>query len=164
MQEYNPLLRIEEITKAFELVWSLLSMSFGYGTKKYTFENGRITTATEYTGTKQDCMQELNKQRNQARAYISDIVHAAMWFAVQFQGQQFDPGEPLNVEFDDSYITDRETELAAMRADALSFMEIPWLTFNYIKKKYNLTDDEAEKYINEGRMKADTLEDDLEDE
>ena len=47
VQEYNPIIRIDEITKAFELVLSLLSMSFGYGTKKYTFENGKITTATE---------------------------------------------------------------------------------------------------------------------
>lgn len=155
IHEYNPEIRIEEITKAFELVLSLLSMNFGYGTKKYTFENGKITTATEYVGTRQDCMQELNKQRNQARAYITDIVHAALWFAVQFQGLQFDPGESLAIEFDDSYITDRETELAAMRADALSFTEIPWLTFNYIKEKYNLTDDEAEKYIKEGRTRMD---------
>ena len=51
------------VFKAFELLLSLLSMSFGYGTKKYTFENGKITTAKEYIGTKQDSMQELNKQR-----------------------------------------------------------------------------------------------------
>ena len=163
IQEYNPEIRIEEITKAFELVLSLLSMNFGYGTKKYTFENGKITTATEYVGTRQDCMQELNKQRNQARAYITDIVHAALWFAVQFQGSQFDPQETLTIEFDDSYITDRETELEAMRADALSFMEIPWLTFNYIKEKYNLTDDEAEKYIKEGKIRMEEDDVELED-
>lgn len=163
IQEYNPKIRVEEITKAFELVLSLLSMNFGYGTKKYTFENGRITTATEYAGTRQDCMQELNKQRNQARAYITDIVHAALWFAVQFQGSQFDPGESLAIEFDDSYITDRETELEAMRADALSFMEIPWLTFNYVKEKYNLTDDEAEKYIKEGKTRMGEDDVELED-
>lgn len=163
IQEYNPEIRIEEITKAFELVLSLLSMNFGYGTKKYTFENGKITTATEYVGTRQDCMQELNKQRNQARAYITDIVHAALWFAVQFQGSQFDPQETLTIEFDDSYITDRETELEAMRADALSFMEIPWLAFNYIKEKYNLTDDEAEKYIKEGKIRMEEDDVELED-
>ena len=60
IQEYNPEIRVEEITKAFELVLSLLSISFGYGSKKYTFENGQIKTATEYIGTKQDAMQELN--------------------------------------------------------------------------------------------------------
>ena len=63
-------------------------------------------------------MQELNKQRKQAKTYITDLVHAALWFSVQFQGTQFDYREPLNIEFDDAYITDRETELESMRADA----------------------------------------------
>ena len=34
IQEYNPEIRVEQITKAFELALSLLSMSFGYGTKE----------------------------------------------------------------------------------------------------------------------------------
>ena len=42
IQEYNPEIRIEQVTKAFELALSLLSMSFGYGTKKYSFENGQL--------------------------------------------------------------------------------------------------------------------------
>lgn len=162
IKEYNPEIRIEQITKAFELVLSLLSMSFGYGTKKYTFENGKITTATEYIGTKQDSMQELNKQRKQATDYISDIIHAAMWFSNQFCGTNYDIGEELSIEFDDSYVEDKQAKLEAMRADAVTFTEIPWLTFMYIKTKYNLSDEEAEKYINEGKMKEEAV-DDMED-
>lgn len=157
VQEYNPEIRIEQITKVFELILSLLSMLFGYGTKKYTFENGQIKTATEYIGTRQDAMQELNKQRNAAKDYIDDIIHAAMWFSNQFLNTNYDVEEKLNVEFDDSYIEDRQTKLESMRADALSFPEIPWLTLMYLKTKYNLSDEAAKKYINEGRM------DDLED-
>ena len=48
VQEYNPEIRIEQITKAFELVLSLLSMNFGYGTKKYTFDKtGQVKTASD---------------------------------------------------------------------------------------------------------------------
>ena len=61
IQEYNPSIRIEELTKTIELLLSLLSMMFGYGTKKYSFENGNITTATEFVLSRQDAMQELNK-------------------------------------------------------------------------------------------------------
>lgn len=153
IQEYNPEIRIEDITKAFELVLSLLSMSFGYGTKKYSFENGQIKTATEYIGERQDAMHELNKQRKNAEDYIADIIHAAMWFSNQFSGTKYSLEEVLNVEFDDSYIEDRQTKLESMRADAVTFQDIPWLTFMYIKTKYNLSDDEAEKYINEGKMR-----------
>lgn len=147
VQEYNPEIRIEEITKAFELALSLLSMSFGYGTKKYTFENGRITTATEYIGTKQDSMQELNKQRKQAEQYIEDIVHAAMWFSNQFSGTGYNIEEPLVIEFDDSYVTDRESELERKRNDALSF-DIPQLTVWYLMEAYNLSEEEAVKLVN----------------
>ncbi len=157
-QEYNPEIRIEQITKCFELVLSLLSMSFGYGTRKYTFENGKITTATEYIGEKQDSMQELNKQRKNASDYISDIVHAALWFSNQFHSTNYDAGEALSIEFDDSYIEDKTTKLEAMRADALSFSEIPWLTREYIKAKYNLSDDEVKRYIEEGKAEPDSEE------
>ena len=160
VQEYNPEIRVEQITKTFELVLSLISMTFGYGSKKYTFENGQIKTATEYIGTKQDSMQELNKQRKQASDYIEDIIHAAMWFSNQFSGTSYNADEALSIEFDDSYVEDKQTKLEAMRADAVTFQDIPWLTFMYIKTKYNLSDEEAQKYINEGKV---TESDDFED-
>lgn len=160
VQEYNPEIRVEQITKTFELVLSLISMTFGYGSKKYTFENGQIKTATEYIGTKQDSMQELNKQRKQASDYIEDIIHAAMWFSNQFSGTSYNADEALSIEFDDSYVEDKQTKLESMRADAVTFQDIPWLTFMYIKTKYNLSDEEAQKYINEGKV---TENDDLED-
>lgn len=162
IQEYNPEIRVDAITKAFELVLSLLSMQFGYGTKKYTFENGQIKTATEYIGTKQDAMQELNKQRKQATDYITDILRAAMWFSNTFCKTSYNVDEELSIQFDDSYIEDKAAKLESMRADAVTFQDIPWLTFMYIKTKYNLSDEEAEKYINEGKVREEPNED-LED-
>lgn len=147
IQEYNPKIRSDQITKAFELVLSLLSMSFGYGSKKYTFENGKITTATEYIGTKQDSMQELNKQRKQAVEYIEDIVHAAMWFSNTFNGTAYDQEEELSIEFDDSYIEDKQAKLESMRADALSFGDVPILKVWYFMEKYNIPEEEAKKYL-----------------
>lgn len=159
VQEYNPEIRVEQITKAFELVLSLLSMQFGYGSKKYTFENGKITTATEYIGTKQDAMQELNKQRGQATAYIEDIIRAAMWFSNQFLGTAYDTAEKLSIEFDDSYVEDRQTKLEAMRADALSFGEIPILRVWYLMEKYNIPEEQAKKYIQYTEEPIDDMED-----
>lgn len=147
IQEYNPEIRSDQITKAFELVLSLLSMSFGYGSKKYTFENSKITTATEYIGTKQDSMQELNKQRKQAVEYIEDIVHAAMWFSNTFNGTAYDQEEELSIEFDDSYIEDKQAKLESMRADALSFGDVPILKVWYFMGKYNIPEEEAKKYL-----------------
>lgn len=146
IQEYNPEIRIEQVTKSFELALSLLSMSFGYGTKKYSFENGQITTATEYVGERQDQMQELNRQRQEAIRYIQDICRAVMWFANTFQGKAFNLDQEILVDFDDSYITDREAELERKRNDALAF-DIPELTVWYLRDAYSLAEEEARKLV-----------------
>lgn len=142
MQEYNPVIRIDEVTKSFELALSLLSMSFGYGTKKYSFEGGQITTATEYIGERQDQMQELNRQRQEATRYIQDICRAVMWFSNTYHATAYDLDTEILVDFDDSYITDKEAELERKRNDALSF-DIPQLTVWYLMEAYSLTEEEA---------------------
>lgn len=162
VQEINPIIRIDEITKAFELSLSLLSMMFGYGTKKYTFENGQIKTATEYAGERQDSMQELNKQRAAAVDYISDICRAVLWYSNTFQETNWNVEEEITVDFDDSYVTDRQTEMESKRSDALSFREIPKLTIWYLMDRYNLSEDEATKVYQEGQADTDA-DDDTED-
>ena len=162
IQEYNPEIRIEQVTKAFELALSLLSMSFGYGTKKYSFENGQITTATEYVGERQDQMQELNRQRQEAIRYIQDICRAVMWFANTFQGKSFNLDQEILVDFDDSYITDREAELERKRNDALAF-DIPELTVWYLMDAYSLTEEEARKMV-EAKQQEEEQNTDGEDE
>ncbi len=145
--EYNPELRVEAITKIFEACLSLLSMSFGYGTKKYTFENGQIKTASEYIGEKQDCMQELNKQRGCAVEYIRGICEAVIWFSNIFNGTSWVVPEEIHVEFDDSYIEDKVSKLESMRNDALQFPEIPQIKTWYLMEKYNLSEEEAAQLV-----------------
>lgn len=142
IQEYNPTIRIEDITKTFELCLSLLSLAFGYGTKKYSFENGQITTATEYIGERQDQMQELNRQRQEATRYIQDICRAVLWFSNTFQGTKYDVNAEILVDFDDSYVTDKEAELERKRNDASTF-DISQLLIWYLMDAYNLNEKEA---------------------
>lgn len=151
IQEYNPEIRIDQITKSFELALSLLSLIFGYGTKKYSFQDGRITTATEYSGERQDMLQELNKQRQEAARYIQDICRAVMWFSNTFHGTAWNLEEEVCVEFDDSYITDKEAELEAKRADALSFADIPIFRVLYVMERLNCTEEEAKAYLAQGQ-------------
>lgn len=146
VQEYNPSIRVEEITKTFELALSLLSLMFGYGTKKYSFENGQITTATEYIGERQDQMQELNRQRQEAIRYVQDLCRAILWFANTFHGTAYDLGADILVDFDDSYVTDKESVMERKREDALSF-DIPELTVWYLMDAYALTEDEAAELV-----------------
>ena len=156
-QEYNPKIRIEELTKTFELALSLLSMMFGYGTKKYSFENGQIVTATEFMLSRQD----QNRQRQEAKEYISDICRAIMWFSNTYHGTAFDLNTDILVDFDDSLISDKEAEIQRRRDDALSF-DIPELLIWYLMEAYNLTEDEAKKLV-EKKQEEPEVEDDTDD-
>lgn len=154
IQEYNLVIRIDEITKAFELCLSLFSMMFGFGSKKYTFENGQIQTATQYVGERQDAMQELNRQRKEAEQYITDIILAIMWFSNTFCGTSYDLEAEISIDFDDSYIEDKNSRIEAMRADAVSFSDIPEFTIRYIMERLNVGREEAIK-IMENRTEED---------
>ncbi|MDD7511044.1 MAG: hypothetical protein PUK21_01480 [Peptostreptococcaceae bacterium] len=161
VQEINPEIRVDEIIKTFELALSLLSTMFGFGTRKYSFENGQIKTATEYIGTKQDSMQELNRQRQNLTDYIRDIVKALLWFSNAFYKTNYnlnfdDKNNELVINYDDSFITDRQSELESMRADAQAF-GLPKLVKNYLQNKYGLTEDEAEAWYSDSEIDDETV-------
>lgn len=161
IQEYNPSIRIEELTKTIELLLSLLSMMFGYGTKKYSFENGKITTATEFLLSRQDAMQELNRQRHEATEYIQGICKAVMWFSNTFHGTSYNVDGEVLVDFDDGLITDKEAELERKRNDAITF-EINELLQWYLQEAYNVTPEEAEGMI--AQKDAEETDDDEEEQ
>ncbi len=144
-QEYNPIIRIDDVEKSLELVLSMLSLRFGFGTKKYKFEEGRIVTATEYIGERQDAMQELNKQRQENKQYIEDIVKFIRWFEDAFKGVKL-PNDEIEVTFDDSYVVDEEKKLEDMKNDAITF-DIDELKAMYLKDRYNIDIEEARKWL-----------------
>lgn len=147
IKEYNPEIRTTAIREALEIALSLFSMTFGYGTKKYSFEGGQIKTATEYIGERQDAMQELNKQRFQSTQYIEGLVEAIVWFSNTFQGTTWTLDEEICIEYDDSYIIDRQSKLDGLRADALSFPDVPEFLIQYIMMRLNCEREEAIGYI-----------------
>ena len=127
-----------------EFLLSLMSLKFGYGTKKYSFDaSGVVQTATQYIGERQDMMQELNRQRFQAKQYIRGIIRAALWFSNTFCGTACDLDEEIRIEFDDSYIEGKTERLEGMRQDALAGLGGVHVRARYLAAKYNLEEDEA---------------------
>lgn len=152
-QEYNPIIRIDEVEKSMELSLSMLSLSFGYGTRKYTFEDGKIVTATEYIGSRQDMLQEVNKQRYEAIQYITGIIQAIRWFSGELNIKTL-PDDEITINFDDSYITNKDEELKTTRDDAMSF-NIPQLKIKYLCQKYGIDEEEAQRWLNNVQMDID---------
>ena len=159
IHEYNPEIRIKDVRDTFEFLLSLLSLNFGYGSKKYTFENSQIQTATEYIGSKQDEMQALNRQRYQTSEYIKTIIKAIEWFENRFNNAEYDLNQEIKIDYDDSLIIDKETILERKRNDAVTF-DIPQLTIWYLMDAYNLTEEEATRIYRE----KDTPEDETDED
>lgn len=144
IHETTPQIRIEMFRPTIELLLSMVSLKFGYGTKKYTLDpTGAVQTATEYIGNRQDMMQELNKQRFQARQYICGIIRAALWFSNTFRQTAFPLDEEIRIEFDDSYIEGRSERLESYRQDALSGLGGVHVRAKYLAEKYNLDEKTA---------------------
>ena len=148
VHEINPEIRSQAFREAIELLLNLLSQQFGYGTKRYSFDqsSGEIVTATQYIGERQDMMQELNRQRYEVREYITGIVRAALWFANTYHGDHWNIDADVLIEFDDSYITDEGAQLESMYNDIVSGIGGAYLRALYLKQKYNLDDTEAAKW------------------
>ena len=103
-------------------------------------------TATQYIGERQDMMQELNRQRQEARAYIGGLARALLWFDNAYGGARWDIDAPVLIEFDDSYITSRTEQIEQMRADVLSGVGGVYVRAQYLMARYNLDEKEAMKW------------------
>ena len=102
-------------------------------------------------------MQELNKQRQNLTDYIEGIIKALLWFSNAFNKTSYALDSKVTIGYDDSFIIDRQSELEAMRQDAQTF-GLPKLVINYLMEKYNLSEEDATKWYNEGGAEADPTE------
>jgi hypothetical protein len=94
-------------------------------------------------------MQELNRQRFEAREYICGVVRAVLWFANRFLERDFGLDADVRIEFDDSYITNRSALMDMMRKDVLDGIGGEFVRREYLKERYNLTEEEAAKWARE---------------
>lgn len=148
IHDISPNIRIEQFRSTIELILQLLGQSFGFGTKKYALDQAAqaVVTATQYIGERQDMMQELNRQRHEAQEYIADIARAIMWFDDTYNGAAWDLGADVLVEFDDSYISNKDADLESMRADIVSGIGGVYVRQQYLMSRYNLDEAEALKW------------------
>ena len=105
-------------------------------------------------------MQELNKQRKEAVDYITGIIRAVLWFSNTFLETSYDIDKEVCIDFDDSYIEDKNTQMSNMRADALSFSEIPEFMIRYLMMSLNIERAEAEKILDSAQEEPDPEEED----
>ena len=108
--EFNPALRVSENKDGVQAMLDYLSFKCGLGTKQYKFNAGSIVTATQYMGDKQELVQNAAKHYITVEAAIKSVVQAALWVGKEVVGLPVDPETPVTVQFEDSYVIDKESE------------------------------------------------------
>lgn len=110
IQEFNPLLRVAENKDGLQTALDYLSFKCGLGTKHYQFNAGNVVTATQYMGDKQELVQNASKHYIVIEKALQDIVRAILWAGKEVLGLSVNPDANVVINFEDSYIIDKESE------------------------------------------------------
>lgn len=111
IEEYNPALRVAENAEAVQKMLDLFSFKIGLGMGRYRFEPGEIQTATEYTGRKQDLVQNAAKEMIGVEKALTELVRALLWVGANvLHIPGIDADADVTVIADDGYIIDQESE------------------------------------------------------
>lgn len=110
MSEYNPDLRVTDNKDGIQAQLDYLSFKCGLGTKHYQFNQGSIVTATQYMGDKQELIQNAAKHYIAIEKALKQLVKAILWAGKEILGQPVNPDAQVTVNFEDSYVIDKESE------------------------------------------------------
>lgn len=146
IHEYNPSLRIQENVDAVQNALNYLSFKCGLGTRHYQFSGSNVTTATQYSGDRQDMRQNVAKHAIYVEQALQQIVRAILWVGKTILGAPVDPDTEITVSFDDGYFTDNETTRALMAQDVRDGILPKW---KYAARWYDLDEDAAKELVAE---------------
>lgn len=110
VQEFNPSLRVTENKDGVQAQLDYLSFKCGLGTKHYQFNGGQIVTATQYMGDKQELIQNAAKHYIAVESALKRLVKAILWAGKEVLGLPINPDAAVTVNFEDSYVIDKESE------------------------------------------------------
>ncbi len=140
IHEFNPSLRVEENARGLQAQLDYLSFKCGLGTRHYQFERGKILTATQYMGDRQELVQNAAKHGLAVRRAVEEILRAILWAGKEALGLDVRPDCPITVILEDGYLTDRESQRSRDREEVRDGLLRRW---EYRAKWYGETEAQA---------------------
>ena len=110
IHEFNPSLRVEYNKNGLQAQLDYLSFKCGFGVRRYQFKSDGVQTATEYMGSQQEMVQNANKHYIVVEQALQDLCRAILQIGRAFCGKPVEPEAKVTVDFEDSYIIDKESE------------------------------------------------------
>jgi len=117
VQEHNPDLRVDENVRAVQTQLDFLSFKVGFGTKHYQFNAGSVVTATQYSGDKQDLIQNAHKHFIHVESFLHNLVKTILWIGREYINNEINSEAHISVVFDQSPLIDETTEREQDRQD-----------------------------------------------
>jgi A118 family predicted phage portal protein len=146
IHEYNPELRVTENKDGVQAQLDYLSFKVGFGTKHYQFNGTTVVTATQYTGDKQDLIQNASKHSIIIEDFLQGIVHAILWAGKTICGQPVNPDAKVTINFEDGYIIDKDSERLRDQGEVRDNLMMDW---EFRVKWYGETKEKAKKILAE---------------
>ncbi|MDO5125346.1 MAG: hypothetical protein Q4D35_03100 [Ruminococcus sp.] len=154
VHEHNPDLRVTDNTAGIQAQLDYLSFKVGFGTKHYQFNSGSIVTATQYTGDKQDLIQNAHKHFIKVESFLYRLVKTILWIGHNYIDTSIKDDCKINVIFDQSPLVDENAERQRDKDDVSAGLMQKW---EYRVKWYGETEKQAKKILADGEPDDDEL-------
>ncbi len=154
IQEFNPDLRVEGNREGLQAQLDYLSFKCGLGARHYRFEAGTAQTATEYVGSRQELIQNANKHYITIERALHTLVRGILHIGKEFCGASVDPDSKITVQFEDSYIIDKNAERERDRQDVRDGFMQKW---EYRARWFGEDEETAKKMIATDRSDDDWM-------
>lgn len=141
---YSPQIRIEPLRSAFDVALAEFGELCGFGQQYFMLDrDGGLKTATEVSADNSTLMRNVRKHENCLRGAIQRIVTALLNCARIHCGAAIEEDfGAVSVQFDDSVITDTQTEKNMAMAE-IAALGLPILKQRYLTEWYGMSKEEA---------------------
>lgn len=148
IMEFNPALRVDDNTKGVQSALDYLSFKCGLGNKHYQFNGGTVVTATQYTGDKQDLIQNADKHYAEVERFLLSLVRSVIHIGKNLMGADIAENAEIDIDFDRSVIIDDTAERLQDLQEVRDGVKAPW---EFRVKYYGDTEEDAKKILDELR-------------
>lgn len=114
--EVNMELRAEQHSRAISDDLNYLSFKCGFGTERYKFEKGTVTTATQVISENSDLYRSVRKHEIILDSVLQELVRIIIRLGITL-GESLKEDTKITINFDDSIIEDKEAERQSDRQD-----------------------------------------------
>ena len=159
IKEFSPDLHGEDLCDTLQQNLNLLSMRCGLGTNYYNFDKTAGVTATEYVGSQQDLVRNVNINLTNISDIMTNIVKKIIWVGVNILGYDLLQDAKVIVTIPDGVVTNDAAEKEQDRQDVRDGI---MSKAEYRAKWYGETLEDAQQKIDEmnGVQKEDNKDND----